>query len=272
MTSKLLKYELKSSYQYMLIVWAAMIVASIGISLTVGMQDSAMESTFITNLIYVIPYLLYFAAACALGVAMIFVIVIRFYKGLLGDEGYLMHTLPVREWQLVVSRALAATIYTVGSILVVFISIVPFLIAANGFSEFFSVIGEVLGSISFKIFIIIVEVLILVIFSVLKSVYQVYAALAIGQLVDKYRILLAVGAYIGISVALTIIASVGITLGDLILSDEFMSHWSINPFESQHEFFYFQILLFFAFVVTVAQVIVFHIVTERILTKKLNLL
>ena len=52
---------------------------------------------------------------------------------------------------------------------------------------------------------VIVEAIILLVLSVLKSVYQIYAALAIGQLANKHRILLSLGAYIGISMIMSIL-------------------------------------------------------------------
>ena len=36
------------------------------------------------------------------------VVIQRFYKSLLGDEGYLMFTLPVETWKLVMSKLLVA--------------------------------------------------------------------------------------------------------------------------------------------------------------------
>ena len=44
----------------------------------------------------------------ALGAYTCVVTIQRFYKGLLGQEGYLMFTLPVKNWQLVFSKALVS--------------------------------------------------------------------------------------------------------------------------------------------------------------------
>lgn len=269
MTGKLLKYELKSSYTYMLVIWAAILVAAVLTSIT-GHVDS---DTAIGTLITVIPILLYVAAIIALVVAMVFVIVIRFYKGLLGEEGYLMHTLPVKEWQLITSKGLAATIFTLGSMAAVIISSLVFVAASGtGIEEFMKAIGEVLKTLNFKVVIILIECLVLLILGILKSIYQVYASLAIGQLVDKHRILLAIGAYVGISVALVILASIGIQICDSVFTAEFFQNWEVNPLDSANEFLYFQLMLIFVFIVEAVQLVVFHIVTERLLTKKLNLL
>ena len=47
----------------------------------------------------------------------------RFFRGLLGDEGYLMHTLPVSPWQLIGSKLLCAVVTTLLSIVVAILSI-----------------------------------------------------------------------------------------------------------------------------------------------------
>ena len=46
----------------------------------------------------------------------------RFYKNLLSGEGYLMHTLPVRPWQHIASKLIAAVVWTVLSFFVVCVS------------------------------------------------------------------------------------------------------------------------------------------------------
>ena len=51
--------------------------------------------------------------AAMLVIAVIFV-VSRFSKGLLGNEGYLMHTLPVRPWQLVASKLICGVVTWMG--------------------------------------------------------------------------------------------------------------------------------------------------------------
>ncbi len=47
----------------------------------------------------------------------------RFNKNLLSDEGYLMHTLPVKPWKHIASKLLASMLWMIGSVVVALISI-----------------------------------------------------------------------------------------------------------------------------------------------------
>ena len=53
---------------------------------------------------------LYAAVLAALGVMTVLPVIQRFYKGLLREEGYLMFTLPVESWKIVLAKALAAVL------------------------------------------------------------------------------------------------------------------------------------------------------------------
>lgn len=54
---------------------------------------------------------LFFLSVMALAAVTVVVIVYRFYKNLLGSEGYLMHTLPVTVHQLIWSKLIAAVVW-----------------------------------------------------------------------------------------------------------------------------------------------------------------
>ena len=109
--------------------------------------------------------------------------------------------------------------------------------------------------------------LIVLVLSVLKSIYQIYASLSIGQLSGKHRILLALGAYIGISVILSILGVIMMSIGEeLGIVDWFVGLGDRSVFPMT------QAGIVGMFLLTVVQLAVFHVITERILSKKLNLL
>lgn len=98
MTGKLIKYELQSSIRLISILWAGLLAAG----LLMGITNKVTHSLFaregnqvLKNLLEAIPLIIYFALFVAMIVATIIIVVVRFYKGLLGEEGYLMHTLPL---------------------------------------------------------------------------------------------------------------------------------------------------------------------------------
>lgn len=247
----------------MAIVWAAMILTSIMVTFFTESLVHA-DSAFI-QVLASIPVFLFGAACVAMAVGMTFIIVIRFYKSLMGDEGYLMHTLPVKEWELITSKGMSATLYTIGCAIVVLISLAIFtkgaavVELAKGFPYFLEHPVYILY---------VVQALVILIFGIVKSVYQVYASLAIGQLVDKHRILLATGAYCGISTAIGMLASIFAVIGiNINLNIDLF-----DPLTNLPNFAMMEVLLFVLFLIEFAQVAVFHVITERLLTKKLNLL
>ena len=129
MTGNLIKYEFRSGLRYIGIIWPALIVSAalLGLVFKVMGIVSPEDPQGIMNILQLIfdlvfP-LLYAAIFIAMIVITIFIVVMRFYKGLLGDEGYLMHTLPVKPWQLITSKGIVACAVVIISIVCAVISI-----------------------------------------------------------------------------------------------------------------------------------------------------
>ena len=283
MTGNLIKYEFRSGLRYIGIIWPALIVSAalLGIVLKVMGNVFPEDPQGIMNILQLIfdlvfP-LIYAAIFIAMIVITIFIVLMRFYKGLLGDEGYLMHTLPVKPWQLITSKGIVACAVVMISIVCAVISIF-ILIGINdingllyGAKEFFAVLGE-----EPRLILVIIEFVILAIIGTMASIYQIYAAMAIGQLTGKHRLLTSLGAYIAINIALTILATVIIVVGDTLCLDVWLSEWlwSIEASAGMNDdgFILVQAGLGAAFVAAAVQLAAFHVITERILSKNLNLI
>ena len=276
MTGKLMKYEIKSSMKLMAVIWAALIAASLLFSLSLQvLTDIAVERpgggiSFAIGIFEFITGLMYFAVFVALIVATLVIVIMRFYKGLLGDEGYLMHTLPVKPWQLITSKGIIAALIVMISVLVAFLSILV-LAGVSGLEtipEMFGALGAIWEE-EPRMVLVIVEAIILLVLSVLKSVYQIYAALAIGQLANKHRILLSLGAYIGISMIMSILFLLIVAASDSVGTISWLSVFIAN--NDSDPFAISQMAIGIMFVLTAVQLAAFHVVTERILSLKLNL-
>ena len=205
MTGKLIKYEMRSSIKLMAVIWAALIAASLLFSLSIHVlgdmffDEGEQKLNDLVGIVELVTGLMYAAVFAVLVVTTLVIVVMRFYRGLLGDEGYLMHTLPVKPWQLITSKGVVAAGVVLVSMIVEFLSILA-LAGANGFKvvpEMFRAVGAFLDKDPWYI-LFFVEGVILILLSLLKSIYQIYASLAIGQLANKHRVLLALGAYIGL--------------------------------------------------------------------------
>ncbi len=283
MTGNLIKYEFRSGLRYIGIIWPALIVSAalLGIVFKVMNIVSPEDPQGIMNIIQLIfdlvfP-LLYAAIFIAMIVITIFIVILRFYKGLLGDEGYLMHTLPVKPWQLITSKGIVACAVVMISIICAVLSVL-ILVGIDDISglvtggkEFFAVLGE-----EPRLILVIIEVIILAIFGMMASIYHIYAAMAIGQLTGKHRLLASLGAYIAINIALTVLATVIIVIGDRLCLDVWISEWlwsiEASAVMNNDWFIMVQAGLGAAFAVVIVQLAAFHVITERILSKKLNLI
>lgn len=272
MTGKLIKYEIRSSCKLIAILWAALIAASLLFSFSgdrfMYMMPEEFSGSAAASIMTLLTGMLYFALFIAVMAVSVMIIIMRFYKGLLGDEGYLMHTLPVKPWQLITSKGVVSVgVLTVSMIVgIISIMILGGIVDPPGLSYVLRSLADELGKEPMKI-LILIEGIVIVILSLLKSIYQVYAALAIGQLTGKHRILLALGAYVGISMAVSIIA----LIFTWIFGECGIGNWIEEMLREEKHNMMMQLGILTAFLATLLQLAAFHVVTERILTKKLNL-
>lgn len=115
MLKKLLKYEFRATARTYGGMYLALLAASVLFGGSVrrwNVTNSEAYSTLVGLL-----SLVYTAVIIGTVVVTIMTIVQRFYRNLLGREGYLMHTLPVTETQLVTSKLISSTVWSLCSIL-----------------------------------------------------------------------------------------------------------------------------------------------------------
>lgn len=104
MLRKLLKYDLRANMKLYLFIWPAMLLLA-------GLQRLLLElpvTGFLGHFLMSLLTGLMVLALIAMAVLCFVICVIRFYSGLLRREGYLMFTLPVKPWMLLLSKLLAA--------------------------------------------------------------------------------------------------------------------------------------------------------------------
>ena len=288
MLKKLCKYEFRSIGRTLIPIYIAVIAVSIITAISIAMNVNYANINYSSNSVQWaiemnVPYklqqvftfvmsLTYFAVMVALFVLTFVIILQRFYKGLLCDEGYLMFTLPVKPWQLITSKGITAFVISILSGIVSCISIFIMMIGVaedrwtllaqmfsfKNWSMFFIRLNEVIPLWGLYA----LEIIVYIIVGSLASLYQVYASMAIGHLAKKNRILMSVVAYIVISMILSFIGGIfgvfsAFTMQNLIY---------INAGEA-----FLHALLIFSIIISIIECVVFFVITERILSKKLNL-
>lgn len=275
MTGKLIKYEFRSILKIMGIGWAALLSMALfaGLFDLIAFRQNDMEGFgHLTEIASAITSFLYGSLFVAIIVVTVLIILMRFYKGLLRDEGYLMHTLPVKTWQLITAKGVVAAAVSLISILAATLSVL-ILVAFDGgieyFGEFMSELLRTLGKYPAYIAIML-EALLLGVCWIAAMIYKAYAALSIGQLAQKHRIALSVGAWIGIGVVFLILMSI---LGNLSFSSAF-SDWLEGLLEgivNDSPLNAIQVGMWILILVEAVQIAIFHVVSEQILRRKLNL-
>lgn len=252
MLGKLLKYDLKSMFRVFGPLWLALLAVSFINRFTMYRYSGSDLPT----VIFVIAYA---CLVCGVMVMTLVLIVQRFYNGLLKSEGYLMFTLPVRPWQLIASKALAAAIILILSIAAAILS--AFIIARVPLDlPSWADLKEIFPHITGDMVLTVVLFILVVVGAALVSVGHIYAALSLGHLAHSHRVAWAFGAYIGINI---LISTAGTLLGEL--TDRFQWRIDMDGVAAVN------LVLLIVLIGELATFAVFFVTSERILSKRLNL-
>lgn len=226
MLLRLLKHDLRSTARIMVVLYAAVLVLGAVSRLLGAFVDETVGSILIMVFSRLISVL--FVIAIVACIVMSFVLmIIRFYKNYLTDEGYLMFTLPVTTGQLIWSKLLVSVFWVIVSagvgLLVSFIMSVGTdaqdVIFKMDFKSLFE--GFTGGQSTLIVFMLIAGALFYVAYTYLRC----YAAMAIGQSFGNHKLLLSVVFYIAFGIVEQILTFVIVNplLTTDKLSDVFMN-------------------------------------------------
>jgi hypothetical protein len=270
MLGKLLKYEIKSAARIFLPLYASLVLFAVINNIFFKINNNEL----FMNIISVISISAYIFIIIAIFVLTLLVMIQRFYKNLLGDEGYLMFTLPVKTGEHIVSKLLTSMMWVITSTIVTIVSVLiisynenTFASLQNAISQVFSEISRVFGINGYAY---LIEFFIFLLMVLATNILMIYASIAVGQLVSKHKVLGAFGAYLGFYI-----------LSQIIISIIFVSYYSIssgnmNSFETIinnvaqsntiPHFVFVGIMLLNLFFAGA-----YYIITNLILSKQLNL-
>lgn len=271
MFGKLLKYDFRSMLKQFAFIWPAALALAVVNHFTINSFVTSVSEA--RNTAAGIAMLVYVAILIAMFVITVIFVIQRFYKGLLGDEGYLMHTLPVRPWQLIASKLLCACATTFISIIVALLSImVIFPWDLDDFREIFWRLGTFFGHWNMQathIVVMLLELCLLAVISYAMAYLQLYLAMSIGHLFNKNRIAWSVAAFIAINTVVNTLA------GSFLMAslDPFLDLIrGMNPMDGfQSTMWAVHITLWVIMAGELVQAAVYFTGTEYILRKRLNL-
>lgn len=277
MFGKLIKYEWKAVMRSMLPIYGALAAISVinaflFSDLLTGNGAAAinLEQGFLDQT-QMVAMLLYTGILVVMGVFTVMIVIRRFYSGLLKREGYLMFTLPVKPWQLVLSKALVACVVCMLSFLVAFFSIGCY---AGG--DFFVALIEIpreLLDLFIRSFVndavltvngtlMVIEVLALGLVAFLGCIVHFYLAMALGQLAKHHKVAFSVVAYVVLGTVMNFINLHYCTHAYRLMSILLDGN---DSYAAMH------LILWIPFVSIILELAVGFIGTSYILDRKLNL-
>ena len=270
MLGKLIKYEFKSTGRMLLPIYGLLIILSFLTRFSTFNNSNFNTENPIMQVFSVVIVLAYVLVNFIVVIATFVIIIQRFYKNLFGDEGYLMHTLPVKPWENIISKTLVAFVWSILSGILAILSFVIMIGVkisdiSGGLSELIQQFRIVNIQYDGEIAKMIIILIVMLIVSTIQSILHIYVSIAVGQTAQKRKILASIGTYLGISIIVSIATNIiNLNMGtDLILYSNEVNIGYL--FGSLNETFL--IILLIQIVLSV----VYFFITNYMMNKRLNL-
>lgn len=273
MLRKLLKHELRATARWMLPLYLLVLLLAVGARFSTTWLDTDPDLPAalagLLDLVSCVVVMGFVVGLIAAFAAALILMIQRFRSNLLGDEGYVMFTLPVSAHQLVWSKLLVSTLWFAGAAIVDVLAL-SLLVADRAFfadlQELFPYLMQNLsGYYAAHGTLLAVEFLLLCIVGAFALCLVFYAPLAIGHSFDKHKMFLSVVFFLVIQFA-TNLAS-----GLLFLAAEPGMDALAGLLSAQTPATVAHVGLWLAILVTAVYAAVLYGIDHWMLSKRLNL-
>lgn len=278
MLGKLINHEFRATRRVMLPLLAAVLLLAALAGYSAVMLDGEVEYKIldVLFLLLLIGFVVCVIAICVMCVVMM---IERFYKNLLGREGYLMFTLPVSVDALVWAKLIVSfTWFVVTGLALMFAMLIMGTVSAavaldaetisrlwQGIVDLTELMGA--GNIAGYA----VELIVLFFVTSCALCLKFYLAMAIGQCFANRKLLWSVAAFFAISIAMSLLSTLG---GSILVSFDFNTVLD-SLFSSMSNMQAAKTSVHLAFVgmavLGAVQGAIYYIPTTLLLKKKLNL-
>ena len=273
MLRKLMKHEFRATGRFMLPLFLILLVTAVGANFSVrGMLDTDSRFLNVLGALLVMAFVIAIMGVCVMSMV---VMVQRFYKNLLQDEGYVMMTLPVSVHQHIWSKLIVSAVWFALTLVVVCLAclIMAFDVElvqqiAAGFRELFQEIYRNLSTYyAINGTAIVAEFLVLCFVGCCAMCLQFYAALAIGHSFPNHKMAWSVLWFFLIQFIMQFLGGMGIMLLDESWFHHLLLGWTdnISAMASVH------LGMVTVILGEVVYGAVFYILTTYFLKKRLNL-
>ena len=272
MLGKLIKHEFRATGRILLPLLGAELLLAVLAGFSVRGLDRV-ENMGILGVMYVTTLVVFFLGLFALSVVAFVLMIQRFYKNLLRDEGYLAMTLPVAVDEHLFAKLIVSYVWFAA---VGLLSIVSILTVTSIGARFGGVVNADIGEIrdavqsvggkigGGNLLLFFLELLLMGFLGSCATCLRCYSALAIGHSAADHKMLLSFVAYIVIGIALSVVRN-SILIGLLP---------SIDPgaiLAGMSSALQFHSIVFTGILVAALYCALFYFVTRWFLKNKLNL-
>ncbi len=267
MLGKLMKHEFRATGRIMWMVYAAMVLLSGFANVSIRLL-SRVENRVLTAI--AILMIVIWVLALVIGSVMTVVLLIhRFYKNLLTDEGYLMFTLPGTVHHLVLSKLIVAVVWFMATMVMVILCVFLGMLDNSLLHNVGHFIREMFEWLTVRYALngaaIFIEILVLAIVSTAVSCLQYYSAMAVGHGFVSHKVLWSVVFYFVMQFALLIISTIVMA----VIGENFDVFYNISEGLSTMQGWHLSMLA--TTVVMLALGAIFYVITTVNLKKRLNL-
>ena len=270
MLIRLMKHEFRATARIMLPLYLILLVTAVGANLTTrGLLDTGFAVLDMLGVLLITAFFIAIMGVCVMSVV---VMIQRFYKNLLGDEGYVMMTLPVSVHQQVWSKIIVSAVWFLltGAAVILASCIVAYQVGLV--TQFFRALGDLFRHLTAYYALngaaLAAELLALCFVSIAAVSLQFYAALAMGHSRPNHKLAWSVLCFFALQFALQMVFAVLVAVFD----ETPVHHWFLDTFDFQlngmpalHLFMLAMILL------SVLYGAIFYFLTTFFLKKHLNL-
>lgn len=211
MLKQLLKYEFKATKRLYFGLYLALALLSVVLGVTFRQEHALAHSTSFQNL-EVILMIVYVSVILAIAVLCFVNTIQRFYQNLLGREGYLMHTLPVTETQLILSKLITSMVWVLCSGLVGIVCITVMVsigvldaevLGTENWDRWMQLWGMLYGELGAKFWLVTFWTILINLARLASLILCVYAACMIAHQFPKHVMVAGILAFIGLNIVET---------------------------------------------------------------------
>lgn len=199
MLGKLMKYEWQSTWKLLLPANLLIIVMTFFgcMAVRLNLSDFDNDGIVFSAVMILVTYVgSMFVVMIGTAVFLIY----RFYTSTYGDQGYLLHTLPVDKHHIIIAKVLVSSAWVLLSSFLMYVSVVAIFMAEDGIipeliDSAGTIVEEVGGAGSLLTGIMAVLAFVV---SIVARVLKVTACLSLGQLSPNHKLLMSFAYYFGI--------------------------------------------------------------------------